>query len=194
MPTFCPKSPVGTGKSPDLLLDRVVREFSECVTRAANARGVQRIDKEQADRYARVLIDAPDQKRILWVDDRPDHIRLETAALEAAALTKLQIEVVTVTSTEEALARLEWDPEPFDLVISDWQRSELHLNTLSTGLHLLRQVRQRHPTVPVVFYHGSFDERERAARREQALREGAFGEAVMPDELLALVTKVLAKV
>ena len=191
MPTFCPKSPVVPGKSSDLLLDRVVREFSACVEEATKTRGGQGMDSAKADYYARALIDAPDQKRILWVDDRPDHIRLETAALEAAALTKLQIEVVTVASTEEALARLEWDPESFDLVISDWQRSELHLNTLSTGLHLLRQVRQRHPTVPVVFYHGSFDERERDARRDEALREGAFGEAVMPDELLALVTKVL---
>lgn len=110
----------------------------------------------------------------------------------SATLTKFQIEVVTVTSTKEALARLEWDPEPFDLVISAWQRPELHLDTLSTGLHLLRQVRQRHPTLPVVSYHDSFCERERVARREQAVREGAFGEAVMPDELLGLVTKTLA--
>ncbi|MDH4097843.1 MAG: hypothetical protein OEW25_12245 [Nitrospira sp.] len=29
------------------------------------------------------------------------------------------------------------------------------------------------------------------AHEDEALREGAFGEAVMPDELLALVTKVL---
>jgi DNA-binding NtrC family response regulator len=77
-------------------------------------------------------------------------------------------------------------------VLSDWQRPELHLDTLSAGIYLLRQVREHHLTVPVIFYHGSFDERERAARRVQAIREGAFGEAVMPDELLGLVTKALA--
>ena len=64
-------------------------------------------------------------------------------------------------------------------------------DTLSAGIHLLRQVHRRYPTVPVVFYHGSFGERERAARREQALREGAFGEAVTPDGLLELVISSL---
>ena len=171
----------------DPLLDRIVKEFSAKVTEAAKARGAQDVNQAQAEQYARALIDSPDQKRVLWVDDRPDNNRLETAAL-----AKLQIEVVAVTSTKDALARLDSDSEPFDLVLSDWQRPELHLDTLSAGIHLLRQVRERRLSVPVVFYHGSVDERERVDRREQALREGAFGEAVMPDELLGLVTKALA--
>lgn len=170
----------------DPLLDRVVKEFSAKVTEAAKARGGHDLDLEKTGQYARALIDAPDQKRILWVDDRPDNNRFETAAL-----AKLQLEVVAVTSTKDALARLASDPEPFDLVLSDWQRPELHLDTLSAGIHLLRQLRKRNLTVPVVFYHGSADERERSARREQALREGAFGEAVMPDELLGLVISAL---
>jgi CheY-like chemotaxis protein len=87
---------------------------------------------------------------------------------------------------------LDSDPEPFDLVLSDWQRPELHLDTLSAGIHLLRQLRKQKLSIPVVFYHGTADVQERAARRDQALREGAFGEAVMPDELLGLVTKALA--
>jgi len=187
MPQFSPKSTVVTGGPPDPLLDRVVKEFSATVTEAAKARGAQDVNQAQAEQYARALIDSPDQKRVLWVDDRPDNNRLETAAL-----AKLQIEVVAVTSTKDALARLDSDSEPFDLVLSDWQRPELHLDTLSAGIHLLRQVRERRVSVPVVFYHGSVGERERVDRREQALREGAFGEAVMPDELLGLVTKALA--
>ncbi len=82
----------------------------------------------------------------------------------------------------------EAEPPLFDLVLSDWQRPETDLSTLSAGIHLLRQVRKHHPAVPVVFYQGSGGKRERAVRRKQALREGAFGEAVMPDELLGLVT------
>ncbi|MCK6499467.1 MAG: TIR domain-containing protein, partial [Nitrospira sp.] len=144
----------------DPLLDRVVNEFSAKVTEAAKARGVPALDSAQAEPYARALIDAPDQKRILWVDNRPDNNRFETAAL-----AKLQIEVVAVTSTKAALARLDKDPEPFDLVLSDWQRPELHLDMVSAGIHLLRQLRKRHLTVPVVFYHGSFDEQERVTRR-----------------------------
>lgn len=170
----------------DPLLDRVVTEFSAKVTEAAKARGAQDVDLAQAEQYARALIDATDQKRILWVDDQPDNNRLETAAL-----AKLQVEVVAVTSTKDALARLASDPEPFDLVLSDWQRPELHLDTLSAGIHLLRQLRQHNLTIPVVFYHGGADGRERSARRKQALREGALGEAVMPDELLGLVISAI---
>lgn len=170
----------------DPLLDRVVREFSIQVTEAAKARGSHDIDQAKATRYALTLIDAPDQKRILWVDNRPANNRFETAAL-----AKLQIEVVAVTSTDAALAQIASDPEPFDLVLSDWQRPELHLDTLSAGIHLLRELRARHLTMPVVFYHGSSNERERSARRRLALAEGAFGEAVMPDELLGLVIRAL---
>lgn len=171
---------------PDPLLDRVLKEFSAKVTEAAKARGAQDVNQVQAEQYARALIDFPDQKRILWVDDRPDNNRLETAAL-----AKLQIEVVVVTSSKEALARLESDPEPFDLVLSDWQRPESNVGAPSAGIYLLRELRARHLSTPVVFYHGSFDERERSARREQALREGAFGEAVMPEELLGLVISAI---
>ena len=179
-------SSVSTTMVTDPLLDRVVKEFSAKVSEAAKARGIDPVDAAQAEQYARALIDAPDQKRILWVDDRPDNNRLETAAL-----AKLQIEVVAVTSTKAALDRLASDPEPFDLVLSDWQRPELHIDLLSAGIHLLRELRARHLTMPVVFYHGSFEGRERNARREVAMREGAFGEAVMPDELLGLVTSAL---
>lgn len=187
-PMVSPSPKVVRGGPPDPLLDRVVKEFSAQVTEAAKARGAHDLDPAKAEQYARTLIDAPDQKRILWVDDRPDNNRFETAAL-----AKLQIEVVAVTSTKAALERLASDPEPFDLVLSDWQRPEPHIDTLSAGIHLLRQLRERHSALPFVFYHGTVDERERAARREQALREGAFGEAVMPDELLELVIRALVQ-
>jgi CheY-like chemotaxis protein len=170
----------------DALLNRVLKEFSAQVVEAGKTRGIGAVDQAQTERYARRLIDAPDQKRILWVDDRPGNNQKETAALN-----KLQIEVVSVTGTKEALRRLESDSEPFDLVLSDWLRPELHLDTLSAGIHLLRQLHKRQLPVPVVFYHSTADEQERVIRREQALREGAFGEAVRPDELLGLVTKAL---
>ena len=173
-------------REPDAILKRVLKEFFDRLVEAGKARGISAVDQAQTEQYARRLIDAPDQKRILWVDDRPGNNQME-----AAAITKLQIEVVAVTSTKEALKRIESDPEPFDLVLSDWMRPELHLDTLSAGLHLLRQLRKRRIAAPVIFYHSTPNERERAACREQALREGAFGEAVRPDELLGLVTKAL---
>jgi hypothetical protein len=61
----------------------------------------------------------------------------------------------------------------------------------TVGIHLLSKLRARHLNIPILFYHGSSDERERNARRKLALSEGASGEAVMPDELLALVISAL---
>lgn len=173
----------------DPILDHVVAAFSTKVTEAAEARGAPDIDQAETKRCALNLIDAPDQKRILWVDDRPPNNHFEIAAL-----AKLQIEVVAVTDTNAALARIASDPEPFDLVLSDWQRPEPTAGAPSAGIHLLRQLRARHLTMPVVFYHGSFNERERSGRRTLALSEGAFGEAVMPDELFGLVTSALGLV
>lgn len=170
----------------DPILDRVVKDFSAQITEAAKARGTHDIDQAKTKQYALTLIDAPDQKRILWIDDSPASNRFETAAL-----TKLQVEVVEATSTEAALARIASDQEPFDLVLSDWHRPEPIAGSPSAGIRLLRELRARHLTIPVVFYHGSSDERERNARRKLAILEGAFGEAVMPDELLALVISAL---
>jgi CheY-like chemotaxis protein len=167
---------------------RVIDEFSAKLVQAAKARGAAGIDKAQAKQTALSLIDAPDQVRVLWVDDKPSNNLFETAAL-----AKLQIEVVSVTDTEAALERIAKDPETFDLVLSDWQRPEPTEGAPSAGVHLLRVLRGRHLTIPVVFYHGSFNERERRARHERALAEGAYGEAVMPGELFALVVSALGK-
>jgi len=173
--------------APDPILDRVVSEFSAQVTEAAKARGTSEIDPSEAKRYALELIDSPDQKRILWADDLPAGNHFETAAL-----AKLQIEVVAVTNTDAALARIDSDPEAFDLVLSDWNRPEPATDAPSAGIDLLRKIRALHLTIPVVFYHGSFKEEERRARRDIALSEGAYGEAVMPDELLGLVVSALS--
>lgn len=170
----------------DPLLARVVDAFSDRVTEAAKARGAAGIDRAEAQKAALSLIDAPEQKRVLWVDERPSNNRLESAAL-----AKLQIEVVQVTDTEAALERIASDPEAFDLVLSDWQRPERTAGAPSAGIHLLRALRARHLAMPVVFYHGSFDARKRQQLHQLALAEGAYGEAVMPDELLVLVARSL---
>lgn len=175
--------PVGDA---DPLLARVIDEFSARVSEAAKARGAAGIDTAEAKQAALSLIDAPEQKRVLWVDDRPSNNRLE-----AAALAKLQIEVVQVTDTDAALERIATDHEAFDLVLSDWQRPERTEGAPSAGIHLLRALRTRHLAMPVVFYHGSFDVRKRQELHQLALAEGAYGEAVMPDELLVLVAHSL---
>ena len=181
-----PSPAVSPVEDADPLLARVVDAFSDRVTEAAKARGAAGIDRAEAKEAARSLIDAPEQKRVLWVDERPSNNRLESAAL-----AKLQIEVVQVTDTEAALERIASDRENFDLVLSDWHRPEHTEGAPSAGIHLLRALRARHPALPVVFYHGSFDARKRQQLHRLALAEGAYGEAVMPDELLVLVARSL---
>jgi hypothetical protein len=48
-----------------------------------------------------------------------------------------------------------------------------------------------HPQ-PVVFYHGTFDAMQRAALAISARAAGAFGEAVLPEELMRLVLAALS--
>jgi CheY-like chemotaxis protein len=170
----------------DPLLDRVVGDFVARTRDAAAARGATSIDAALATRSALSLIESPTQLRVLWVDDQPDNNRYE-----AAALAKLQVEVVAVRSTAAALAELGAATHPFDLVISDWARPERLRDAPSAGVLLLRKLRARGLSMPVLYYHGTFDPTLRRERRDLLIGEGAFGEAVLPDELLALVVAAL---
>ena len=170
----------------DALVQRMIGSFANELSVAARMRGVADIGSAEAEDMAAALIDMPEQKRVLWVDDKPEANRHEVAAL-----AKLQIEVVAVHSTDDALARLDTDAEGFDLVLSDWSRPEALDGAPSAGLKLLRALAAGPRRLPVIFYHGEFDIERRAARRDTLLRAGAFGEAVTPGELLALVRTAL---
>ena len=168
----------------DPLLQRVVDAVAEEIEKASIAKGSSLPNPALVRDQAQTLIDTFDQKRVVWVDDRP-----EGNQSEIAALSKLQIEVVIVRSTDEAMARIAGDTEGFDLVISDWERAgELP----EAGLELLQRLRRAKKTMPVVFYHGSFEPTQRAARAERAKNAGAFGEAVLPAELLGLIVSALS--
>jgi len=168
------------------LLRRMIGGFADELAVAARVRGVSAMDNADAEGMAEALIAMPEQKRVLWVDDKPEGNRHE-----AGALAKLQIEVVTARSTEEALARLDADAEGFDLILSDWDRPEALEGMASAGLKLLHALASRPQRPPVAFYHGAFDAALRSRRREALLQAGAVGEAVTPGELLALVRTAL---
>jgi len=178
-------SPAG----PDPQLDLVVRGFVHQVDLAQQARGGPPLFDHHrflAEREAVALIDRPEAIRLLWVDDQP-----RNNLNERAMLARLQIEVVAVASTAEALARIAADQaagEPFDLVITDWSRPA---DGPQAALALLRALRGARQPVPVVVYHGEFDEAARRRRAEQAQAAGALGEAVMPAELMALVQRAI---
>jgi CheY-like chemotaxis protein len=170
---------------PDPLLDRVIDGVTRQVEAANAARGAAPLDTAALREQVLRLIDTPQQKRVLWVDDRP-----QGNVLEVATLAKLQIEVVAVRSTDEAMRQIDSDPEPFDLVISDWVRRG---EGAEAGLALMRRLRAAGKAVPVVYYHGTFDAATRGQRAAQALAAGAFGEAVLPGELLSLALKAFAR-
>lgn len=168
------------------MLARVTDDFTQQIAQANAARGGATVDAAELQRQAMQMIDMPELKCVLWVDDHP-----ERHVAECTALAKLQIEVAAVRSTDEALARLAdaaARDDRFDLVISDWNR--LAEGPLA-GLRVLRAMRAGGHAQPVVFYHGAVDATKRAERAAGAREAGAFGEAVMPAELMQLVMTAL---
>ena len=154
----------------DAVLDRVVQGAVGLVEGAQRSRGEPALDAFEQLRLrgrAQALIDLPEQKRVLWVDDRP-----ERNHLEAAALAHLQIEVVTVRDTDAAMQCIADDTEGFDLVISDWERPK---EGAEAGLRLLQRLRAKGQAEPLVFYHGNTDAGRRQARADQARAAGALG-------------------
>ena len=169
----------------DPLLDRVVADVSRQIEQAGRQRSAPPLSANGAavlQAQTRSLIDLTDQQRVLWVDDRPEGNRFEISAL-----AKLQIEVVTARSTDEAMQAIAADTEGFGLVISDWERDS---EPAQAGLRLLARLRQTGNASPLVFYHGEQGAR-RAQRAAEARAAGALGEAVLPDELMALVLRAL---
>ena len=79
----------------------MLRSATDGILAANRARSGPSPDAAALRRQALALIDAPRLPRLLWVDDHPDGNRFE-----ADMLARLQIELVQVRSTEEALARL----------------------------------------------------------------------------------------
>ncbi|MBH2042031.1 MAG: CHAT domain-containing protein [Comamonadaceae bacterium] len=169
----------------DPLLDRVVADVAQQIVQAQRERSAIALDAQgvvSLQAQTRTLIDLPDQQRVLWVDNHPEGNRFE-----AAALAKLQIEVVTARSTDEALHIIAADREGFALVISDWDRAG---EPAPAGLHLLARLRHVGIYWPLVFYHAA-DRAQRPRRAAQACAAGALGEAVLPSELMALVVQAL---
>src|SRR5690606_10826621 len=61
----------------DSLVQRMVGGFANELSVAARMRGVADIDSAEAEDMAAALIDMPEQKRVLWVDDKPEANRHE---------------------------------------------------------------------------------------------------------------------
>ncbi len=114
--------------------------------------------------------------RVLWVDDHPGNNRFERQALEA-----LNIQVDATTSTESALEML--PGPPYDLIISDMSRPP----DPRAGYTLLDALANKGSRTPVVFYTGH----QTSEQAAQARSRGAAGSTDSPQELVAIVTRIL---
>jgi len=86
---------------------------------------------------------ASGQERILFIDDEPALVSMGKAFLES-----LGYEVVTETSSREALALFIRQPDSFDLVITDMTMPEM------TGERLAKELRRIRPDIPIILCTG----------------------------------------
>ncbi len=120
--------------------------------------------------------EAPSERVILWVDDRPDNNVWERRALEAYG-----VRFELATDTAQALTALR--DRQFAAIISDMGRP----GDRQAGYTLLERVRAEGKDVPYVIYAGS-----RAPERvREAKARGALGATNDPEELVEMVVEAV---
>ncbi len=142
--------------------------------------GLQLFDSELAALFAEKTVtprtvEEAQQKRLLWVDDRPFNNVYERQALEA-----LGFRIATSTSTDDALQKMEG--QRYDLIISDMGRPPDD----RAGYTLLSAVREFDRRIPFLIYAGS----RKPEHQREARSRGAQGTTNRADELLKMVLDV----
>jgi CheY-like chemotaxis protein len=155
--------------------------FASNLTDLMRERRLDAPNESQTQAVLNGLMDVTEQKCILWVDDHPENNQHEISWLR-----QLQVQVITATSTDEALVAL--SKQSYHLIISDWQREPTSLPGVSEGLRLLLALHSHSIQTPVVYYYGAeWHEAKRAVLRAA----GALGATYRPDELYSLVASAL---
>lgn len=155
-------------------------DFASSLGRVMANRSLAMPDDAHIATTLKGLVEVTEHRRVLWVDDHP-----ENNEAEISCLRRLQVEVTTVKSTEEALEALK---NPYHLVLSDWERTPTSVPGVSEGLRLLLSMRERGLTTPVVFYYGAPGHE---AKKSVLMAAGAQGATYRPDELFDLAGSIL---
>lgn len=122
-------------------------------------------------------------QRLVWVDDKPAN-----NALEIARLRDEGVEVVQVTSTEDALRLLVVEQLAVRAVISDMARRERDQLNWKAGIDLIRQLRNAGLSIPI-FVYGSARALEKA--RDEVRAVGGNGATASSVELFEMLRGAL---
>jgi PAS domain S-box-containing protein len=122
------------------------------------------------------------RERILFVDDEEMLVEMSQGLLE-----KVGYEVVTTTSSIEALSLIRNDPSKFDIVITDQTMPDM------TGITLAQEILGLRPDIPIILCTGHSESVSSERARNIGIREflmkpltkrelaGAIGRALGPD-------------
>jgi hypothetical protein len=165
-----------TQKNVETALTAAVGNRNDSAT--ANVPAVMTATQTTARRAVQLLDahGAPQTRRGLWVDDRPDDNKFERAALEALGL---HFDLARTTTEAQGLLA----GPPYSIIVSDMKRGTEE----TAGLELLDVLREKAYPAPCVIYAGSATADEIA----EATRRGAFGETDDPNRLIELVVQAL---
>ena len=118
-------------------------------------------------------------RSVLWVDDHPqNHIQL------IEQLNNKDVSVIQEGTTDDAISRL--STSEFDLIITDMHRVEFGKVHHAAGMELIKAVRERELSTPVVVFFGR--SRKSADRyKDVAIRAGANLVTSSPTELMSAI-------
>lgn len=119
------------------------------------------------------------QESVLFVDDEPALVKMCQQMLES-----LGYKVVTRTSSIEALGAFRFEPDGFDIVITDLTMPNL------TGVELAKELMQIRPDIPVVLCTGFSEQISPEKAKALGIRELLFKPLVTRD-LATAVRRVL---
>lgn len=118
-------------------------------------------------------------KSVLWVDDHPEnHIQL------IEQLNNKDVSVIQEKTTDDAISRL--STSKFDLIITDMHRIEFGQVHHEAGMELIKAVRERELSTPVVVFFGR--SRKPVYRyKDIAMKAGANLVTSSPTELMSVI-------
>ena len=124
-----------------------------------------------------------DDKSILIVDDNEDVLRVLSVFLEEAGA-----EVAAICEPRVALESITEDPGAWDLLITDFDMTELN------GAELARAAKDVDPQLPVVLLTGFPDWRSRTAVGTQSVFDQIISKPIEQQDLISVVAASLRKV